>query len=106
NRAFLFHVRGILDPSPALAALWPRRAQIVAIRPASSLLLRRRPRPCQSQGYSMSADEAQPARPAHADDPARAARRLMRTALKAALATLDRETGHPYASLILLATAP
>jgi putative heme iron utilization protein len=54
----------------------------------------------------MSADEAQPARPAHADDPARAARRLMRTALKAALATLDRETGHPYASLILLATAP
>jgi putative heme iron utilization protein len=30
----------------------------------------------------------------------------MRAALKGALATLDRETGHPYASLILLATAP
>jgi hypothetical protein len=30
----------------------------------------------------------------------------MRTALKGALATLDRATGHPYASLILLATEP
>jgi heme iron utilization protein len=30
----------------------------------------------------------------------------MRTALKGALATLDRETGNPYASLILLATEP
>jgi putative heme iron utilization protein len=37
---------------------------------------------------------------------ARAARRLVRTALKGALATLDRETGHPYASLILVATEP
>ncbi len=54
----------------------------------------------------MSADEVQPARPASAGDPARAARKLMRTALKGALATLDRDTGHPYASLVLLATAP
>jgi putative heme iron utilization protein len=30
----------------------------------------------------------------------------VRTALKGALATLDRETGHPYASLILVATEP
>ena len=30
----------------------------------------------------------------------------MRTALKGALATLDPATGHPYASLILLATEP
>ena len=30
----------------------------------------------------------------------------MRTALKGSLATLDRETGHPYASLVLLATDP
>ena len=30
----------------------------------------------------------------------------MRTALKGALATLDRETGHPYASLVLVATEP
>ena len=39
-------------------------------------------------------------------EPALAARRLMRTALKASLATLDRETGHPYASLVLVATEP
>ena len=30
----------------------------------------------------------------------------MRTALKGSLATLDRETGHPYASLVLVATEP
>lgn len=34
------------------------------------------------------------------------ARRLMRTALKASLATIDRHTGHPYPSLVLLATEP
>lgn len=39
-------------------------------------------------------------------EPAAAARRLMRTALKGTLATLDHDTGHPYASLILLATEP
>ena len=48
-----------------------------------------------------------PATPAtEPGEPAAASRRLMRTALKGALATLDRETGHPYASLILLATEP
>jgi putative heme iron utilization protein len=34
------------------------------------------------------------------------ARRLVRTALKASLATIDRHTGHPYPSLVLLATEP
>ena len=38
--------------------------------------------------------------------PQLAARRLMRTALKGALGTLDRRTGHPYASLVTLATEP
>jgi len=54
----------------------------------------------------MSADQSNPAQAAEPEDPARASRRLMRTALKGALGTLDRETGHPYASLILLATEP
>jgi putative heme iron utilization protein len=54
----------------------------------------------------MAADQSPPARATEADEPARASRRLVRTALKGALATLDRETGHPYASLILLATEP
>jgi putative heme iron utilization protein len=35
-----------------------------------------------------------------------AGRRLMRTAVKGTLATLDHETGHPYASLVLVATEP
>ena len=39
-------------------------------------------------------------------DPGTAARRLVRTALKASLATLDRDTGHPYPSLVLVATEP
>jgi putative heme iron utilization protein len=39
-------------------------------------------------------------------DPAAAARTLVRTALKASLATLDRDTGHPYPSLVLVATEP
>jgi heme iron utilization protein len=47
-----------------------------------------------------------PSGPAKPAEPAPAARRLIRTALKASLATLDRETGHPYASLILVATEP
>jgi heme iron utilization protein len=34
------------------------------------------------------------------------ARRLVRTTLKASLATIDRHTGHPYPSLVLLATEP
>lgn len=36
--------------------------------------------------------------------PGEAARLIMRRALKASLATLDAETGHPYASLITIAT--
>jgi putative heme iron utilization protein len=51
----------------------------------------------------MSVDNLPPTRP---EEPASAARRLMRTALKGSLATLDRETGHPYASLVLVATEP
>src|SRR5262245_59090108 len=54
----------------------------------------------------MSADQSAHPRPAALDDPAGASRRLMRTALKGALATLDRQLGHPYASLVLLATEP
>jgi putative heme iron utilization protein len=38
--------------------------------------------------------------------PAAAVRRLLRTALKGSLATLDRARGHPYASLVLIATEP
>jgi heme iron utilization protein len=34
------------------------------------------------------------------------ARRLVRTALKGSLGTLDKRTGHPYASLVTLATEP
>lgn len=41
-----------------------------------------------------------------APEPAAAARHLIRTALKASLATLDRASGHPYASLVLVATDP
>ena len=37
---------------------------------------------------------------------AQAGRRLMRTAIKGALGTIDHETGHPYASLVLVATEP
>jgi heme iron utilization protein len=34
------------------------------------------------------------------------ARRLVRSVLKATLATIDRDTGHPYPSLVLVATTP
>jgi len=51
----------------------------------------------------MSVDNPAPVQP---EEPAPAARRLMRTALKGSLATLDRDTGHPYASLVLVATEP
>src|SRR5438132_12842962 len=54
----------------------------------------------------MPADQSPAARSAESGDPATASRRLMRTALKGALATLDPATGHPYASPILLATEP
>ena len=54
----------------------------------------------------MPVDEPQPSTPASSSEPAPAARRLTRTALKGSLATLDREIGHPYASLVLVATEP
>ncbi|KAB2912863.1 MAG: HugZ family protein [Hyphomicrobiaceae bacterium] len=54
----------------------------------------------------MPADNPPAAPWARPDDPAPVARRLMRTALKGSLATLDRETGHPYPSLVLVATEP
>lgn len=38
--------------------------------------------------------------------PDTSARRLLRTALKGSLATLDKRTGHPYASLVTMATEP
>jgi hypothetical protein len=46
-------------------------------------------------------EAANPARDMPAD---RAARDIVRSALKGALATLDRATGHPYASLVTVAT--
>jgi hypothetical protein len=49
----------------------------------------------------MTVDDPASAAP---EAPAPAARRLMRTALKGSLATLDRDSGHPYASLVLVAT--
>lgn len=39
-------------------------------------------------------------------EPSAAARHLIRTALKASLGTLDRTSGHPYVSLVLVATEP
>jgi putative heme iron utilization protein len=59
--------------------------------------------PGNSSGSAMSVDNLPPVR---AEEPAPAARRLVRSALKGSLATLDRETGHPYASLVLVATEP
>ena len=44
--------------------------------------------------------------PAEGSTPDRATRHLIRAALKGALGTLDPATGHPYASLVLLATSP
>jgi len=52
----------------------------------------------------MSTDQSAHPRPVALDDPACASRHLIRTALKGALATLDRHVAHPYASLVLLAT--
>jgi heme iron utilization protein len=53
-----------------------------------------------------SEPQAQTPQTSMQDEAAAAARRLVRTALKASLATLDRETGHPYPSLVLVATEP
>ena len=54
----------------------------------------------------MPVDEAPSGASATPAEPAPASRTLIRTALKASLATLDRATGHPYASLVLVATEP
>jgi putative heme iron utilization protein len=54
----------------------------------------------------MSVDNSAMSAAPDAAEPAAAARYLMRTALKAALGTLDRTSGHPYASLVLVATDP
>jgi heme iron utilization protein len=54
----------------------------------------------------MPTDTAQPAHPRAQPEPPAAARHILRAALKGALATLDHETGHPYASLVLTATEP
>jgi putative heme iron utilization protein len=45
-------------------------------------------------------------RPEAIGHPVALARRLLRAALKASLATLDPNSGHPYASLVLIATEP
>lgn len=49
-------------------------------------------------------DPASPATVPASESPAAVSRRLLRTGLKSALATL--EEGHPYASLVLVATEP
>jgi len=55
----------------------------------------------------MPVDELAPTPPEDAGaDARRRARQLMRTALKGTLATLERDGGHPYASLVLTATEP
>jgi heme iron utilization protein len=48
----------------------------------------------------------EPRQPVAGGPAARDARRLMRAAITGSLATLERDSGHPYASLVLLATAP
>jgi putative heme iron utilization protein len=52
----------------------------------------------------MTVDNPAPAGPP--DAPAVVARRLVRSSLKASLASLGRDSGHPYASLVLAATEP
>jgi putative heme iron utilization protein len=55
----------------------------------------------------MPVEDSPPAAPSAAADAPAAARRLLRLATKASLATLlARMPGHPYASLVLLATEP
>jgi len=54
----------------------------------------------------MPSDTAEPAHSRAQPEPPAAARQIMRTALKGSLASLDHETGHPYASLVLTATEP
>lgn len=51
-------------------------------------------------------DRSEDAKHVSKESPAEAARGLVRRGLKAALATLDRRSGHPYASLVTVATTP
>lgn len=55
---------------------------------------------------TVSNAEAAPRPTAESFDPVREARRLLRSARRAGLATFDRETGAPYVSLVAVATAP
>jgi heme oxygenase (biliverdin-IX-beta and delta-forming) len=54
----------------------------------------------------MTADKDAPDRIPPRADQVLDGRRLMRTAVKGSLATLDHDTGHPYVSLVLVATEP
>ena len=54
----------------------------------------------------MSKDNATAAPEGREPTPAEAARTLVRQAIKGGLATLEPGTGHPYASLVLVATDP
>jgi putative heme iron utilization protein len=54
----------------------------------------------------MSVDNPAVSAAPDASEPGAAARRLIRTALKASLGTLDRTSGYPYVSLVLVATDP
>ena len=54
----------------------------------------------------MPPDRTPPAQDHPQPEAAQAARHILRTTLKGALATLDQGTGHPYASLVLIATEP
>jgi heme iron utilization protein len=62
--------------------------------------------PHNCDGRAMPPDRTPQAQPSAQAEAAPAARHILRTALKASLATLDHETGHPYASLVLIATEP
>lgn len=64
------------------------------------------PQPRNTGGPAVPVDNAASEPTEASGDPALSARLLMRTALKGSLATLERETGHPYASLVLAATEP
>lgn len=54
----------------------------------------------------MKSNTNEPNKPDKSTDPGFLARTIVRRSLKAALATLDRTSGHPYASLVTVATSP
>ena len=109
DRAFLFHVLASLDRAakPWLYGLAVR--QIVAYL-RLGYCDRNGPMPRNMHLDPIAWPMKAAVRPARHQQPPSAATgiapALMRTALKASLATLDRATGHPYASLILVATEP